>query len=61
MAKLLRSTVIKGAATPFVMELPPYRLPTFKGLLIPHLGTDLAVYPKGRHRDSGDIGDPFWP
>ena len=33
-AKLLRSTVIKGAATPFVMELPPYRLPTFKGLLI---------------------------
>lgn len=33
-AKLLRVTVIKGAATPFVMELPPYRLPTFKGLLI---------------------------
>jgi ferrous iron transport protein B len=33
-AKLLRTTVIKGAATPFVMELPPYRLPTFKGLMI---------------------------
>lgn len=33
-AKLLRSTLIKGDATPFVMELPPYRLPTFKGLLI---------------------------
>ncbi len=33
-AKLLRSTVIPGEATPFVMELPPYRLPTFKGLLI---------------------------
>ncbi len=33
-AKLLRITVIKGAATPFVMELPPYRLPTLKGLLI---------------------------
>jgi ferrous iron transport protein B len=33
-AKLLRVTVIKGASTPFVMELPPYRLPTFKGLLI---------------------------
>lgn len=33
-AKLLRVTVIKGAATPFVMELPPYRFPTFKGLLI---------------------------
>ena len=33
-AKLLRSTVIKGESTPFVMELPPYRLPTFKGILI---------------------------
>ena len=33
-AKLLRVTVIKGASTPFVMELPPYRLPTFKGLAI---------------------------
>lgn len=33
-AWLLRSTVIKGESTPFVMELPPYRLPTVKGLLI---------------------------
>jgi ferrous iron transport protein B len=33
-AKLLRSTVIRGESTPFVMELPPYRLPTFKGILI---------------------------
>jgi ferrous iron transport protein B len=33
-ARLLRSTVIRGEATPFVMELPPYRLPTFRGLLI---------------------------
>ncbi len=33
-AKLLRMTVIKGESTPFVMELPPYRLPTLKGLLI---------------------------
>ncbi len=33
-AWLLRSTVIKGESTPFVMELPPYRLPTIKGLLI---------------------------
>ncbi len=33
-AKLLRSTIIKGDSTPFVMELPPYRFPTFKGLLI---------------------------
>ncbi|MGD9304114.1 MAG: ferrous iron transport protein B, partial [Desulfobacterales bacterium] len=33
-AKLLRMTVVKGASTPFVMELPPYRMPTFKGLFI---------------------------
>lgn len=33
-AKLLRVSVIKGASTPFIMELPPYRLPTFKGLAI---------------------------
>ncbi len=33
-AKLLRSTVIRGEATPFVMELPPYRFPTFSGILI---------------------------
>ncbi|WP_319526390.1 ferrous iron transport protein B [uncultured Desulfosarcina sp.] len=33
-AKLLRMTVVKGASTPFVMELPPYRLPTFRGLMI---------------------------
>jgi len=33
-AKLLRMTVVKGASTPFVMELPPYRLPTFRGLII---------------------------
>ena len=33
-AKFLRITIIRGASTPFVMELPPYRMPTFKGLAI---------------------------
>ena len=33
LAKLLRGTILKGEDTPFVMELPPYRFPTFKGLL----------------------------
>jgi ferrous iron transport protein B len=33
-AKLLRMTVVRGASTPFVMELPPYRLPTLRGLTI---------------------------
>ncbi len=35
MAKLLTSTVLKNRETaPFVMELPPYHLPTFKGVII---------------------------
>jgi ferrous iron transport protein B len=33
-AKLLRSTILKGESAPFVMELPPYRMPTIKGVLI---------------------------
>jgi len=34
MAKIFRRFLFKGPASPFVMELPPYRLPTIKGLLI---------------------------
>ncbi len=33
-AKLLRSTILKGESVPFVMELPPYRMPTLKGVII---------------------------
>ncbi len=33
-AKFLRMTVLRGDSTPFVMELPPYRFPTFQGLMI---------------------------
>ncbi len=33
-AKFLRMTVLRGESTPFVMELPPYRFPTLRGLLI---------------------------
>ncbi|MBU1157004.1 MAG: ferrous iron transport protein B [Proteobacteria bacterium] len=33
-ARILRWTVLKGETSPFVMELPPYRLPTLRGLLI---------------------------
>lgn len=31
---VLRKTVFKGEATPFIMELPEYRIPTIKGLLV---------------------------
>ena len=37
LAKLLRSTVFQGEAAPFVMEMPPYRMPMLKGTLI-HVG-----------------------
>ena len=33
-AKLLRHTLFRGDTTPFVMELPPYRIPTIRGILI---------------------------
>jgi ferrous iron transport protein B len=33
-AKILRSTILKGPSTPFLLELPPYRMPTLRGLLI---------------------------
>ena len=32
-AWILRHTVIKGPPTPFIMELPPYRLPTLRGVM----------------------------
>jgi ferrous iron transport protein B len=31
---VLKSTLLKGEITPFVMELPPYHLPTVKGVLL---------------------------
>jgi ferrous iron transport protein B len=31
-AKLLRGTIFKGESAPFVMELPPYRMPTLKAV-----------------------------
>jgi len=34
LAKLLRATLFKGEVVPFVMELPPYRMPTLQGLLL---------------------------
>jgi len=33
-AKLLRLTVFRGETMPFVMELPPYRMPTTKSVVI---------------------------
>jgi len=32
--KFLRLTIFRGETTPFVMELPPYRMPTFKAVAL---------------------------
>ncbi len=32
-AKLIRATLLSGPSAPFVLELPPYRMPTMHGLL----------------------------
>ncbi len=37
LARLLRATLFRGESVPFVMELPPYRAPTLRGLLV-HMG-----------------------
>ncbi|MCB2100707.1 MAG: Fe(2+) transporter permease subunit FeoB [Rhodobacterales bacterium] len=31
---VMKNTILQGEATPFVMELPPYHMPTLKGVLI---------------------------
>ena len=41
--RLLRSTLLRGESAPFVMELPPYRLPTAKGILI-HMWERAKLY-----------------
>jgi ferrous iron transport protein B len=42
---VFRHTILKGDATPFVMELPPYRMPTVGGLLW-HVWDKTAQYLK---------------
>lgn len=42
-ARLIRSTLLKGEATPFVMELPPYRMPTIRGVAI-HMWERASMY-----------------
>lgn len=43
MGRIFSKTLFKGEATPFVMELPPYRMPTLKGLLL-HAWDKAKVY-----------------
>lgn len=44
-AKILRTTLFKGEDVPFVMELPPYRIPTLTSILI-HMWQRAGLYLK---------------
>lgn len=43
LVKLLRVSVLAGESTPFVMELPPYRLPTLRSTLL-DMGQNSMMY-----------------
>ena len=43
MGKLFRITLFRGESAPFVLELPPYRVPTLKSLLI-HMWDRSAIF-----------------
>jgi ferrous iron transport protein B len=43
--RLLRSSMLRGESVPFVMELPPYRMPTVKGIFI-HMFERAKLYIK---------------
>ncbi len=45
LARLLRHTLFRGETTPLVMELPPYRMPTFR-LVFAHMGERAGEYLK---------------
>ena len=45
MGRLFRKTVLKGESEPFVMELPPYRIPTLKSVVI-HMWDRVVVFLK---------------
>jgi ferrous iron transport protein B len=44
-AKLLRSTIVKGKPAPFIMEMPPYRVPTLRTSIV-HMWDNGAMYIK---------------
>ncbi len=44
-AKLFNNTILRGKSMPFVMELPPYRMPTLKTILI-HMWDRASSYLK---------------
>ena len=56
-AKLLRSTLFKGENEPFVMELPPYRIPTLKSICIHMWGRIMVYLQKAGYFDLSSLGN----
>ena len=50
-ALVLKRTLLRGATPPFVMELPPYKLPSPRHGVASHGGARLVVHPPRRHAD----------
>ena len=49
---LLKKTIFQGNSVPFVMELPAYRLPDAKSVLLPHVGKGQGLFAPGLHQSS---------
>ncbi len=60
-ARLLQKSLFRGEATPFLMELPPYRMPTATQPADPHGHPGLALRAEGRHGDPGHLHPPLGP
>lgn len=50
-AAILKRTMFKGLSTPFVMELPTYKIPSVKGCIAAYLGKIKRIPEKGRYTD----------
>ena len=49
LALILRRTEFKGDREPFVMELPPYHIPTLKGVLMHMWERTIPLFEESRH------------
>ena len=50
MARIFSKFLVKGEDSPFVMELPPYRMPTSKSIMRHNMGKRSTISEKdGRH------------
>ena len=56
-ARVLKSSVLKSTSTSFVLEMPPYRWPTFRSLGLRLVDRGKGISPASRDRDPLGRGD----